>query len=86
MLTMANIIEQLIQSGNVWVLVPLGAFVIPVSAIVFESIAKLVRGKETEKSRREIAAYVAEGSITPDDGERLLNAGSKHGKSRRDRD
>ncbi len=28
-----------------------------------------------EESRREIAAYVAEGSITPDDGAKLLNAG-----------
>lgn len=29
-----------------------------------------------EKSRREIAAYVAEGSMTPEDGERLLKAES----------
>lgn len=28
--------------------------------------------KQYEESRREIAAYVAEGSITPDDAERLL--------------
>ena len=30
-----------------------------------------------EKSRREIAAYVAEGSMTPEEGERLLKAGTK---------
>lgn len=27
-----------------------------------------------ERSRREIAAYIAEGSMTPDQGERLLKA------------
>jgi hypothetical protein len=30
-----------------------------------------------ERSRREIAAYVAEGSMTPEDGERLLTAETK---------
>ncbi|MEM9064528.1 MAG: hypothetical protein AAGB51_03450 [Planctomycetota bacterium] len=30
--------------------------------------------KQAEASRREIAAYVAEGSMTPQDAERLLNA------------
>ncbi|MEM8835535.1 MAG: hypothetical protein AAGD00_06925 [Planctomycetota bacterium] len=28
-----------------------------------------------ERSRREIAAYIAEGSMTPEQGERLMNAG-----------
>ncbi len=31
--------------------------------------------REEERSRRELAAYVAEGSMTPDEAERLLNAG-----------
>lgn len=33
-----------------------------------------------ERSRREIAAYVAEGSMTPEDGERLLKAESPNMK------
>jgi len=33
-----------------------------------------------ERSRREIAAYVAEGSMTPEDGERLLKSESDHMK------
>jgi len=31
--------------------------------------------KQREQSRREIAAYIAEGSMTPADGERILKAG-----------
>ncbi len=40
----------------------------------FTSVRKIVVSKSVEKSRREIAAYVAEGSIDPDDAERLLSA------------
>lgn len=32
------------------------------------------RTRQREQTRREIAAYVAEGSITPSDGERLMRA------------
>ena len=31
-----------------------------------------------EQSRREIAAYIAEGSLTPDQGERLLRTPLRH--------
>ena len=33
--------------------------------------------KEREQTHREIAAYIAEGSISPDDGERLIHAMGK---------
>jgi len=36
----------------------------------------LVRGS-AERTRREIAAYIAEGSMTPEQGERLLRAKPK---------
>jgi|TARA_R110000782_G_scaffold12913_3_gene38247 Na+(H+)/acetate symporter ActP len=34
----------------------------------------MMKTKEREKSRRELAAYVAEGSMSPADAERLLKA------------
>jgi len=43
-------------------------------AIIFGLGRKIAATKEQEKSRREIAAYVAEGSMTPEDAERLLNS------------
>ncbi|MCA9276285.1 MAG: hypothetical protein KDA29_09685 [Phycisphaerales bacterium] len=48
---------------------------IAIVAIVFGSVRKMVVSSNVEKSRREIAAYIAEGSMTPEDGERLLKAG-----------
>lgn len=50
---------------------------IPVAlvAIIGGLIAKAYRTRAREQTRREIAAYIAEGSMTPEQGERLLNAG-----------
>lgn len=52
-----------------------GGIFIAVVAVIFGSVAKMVRSSNMEKTRREISAYVAEGSMTPEEGERLLNAG-----------
>jgi hypothetical protein len=41
---------------------------------VIKAFTSIVRGAQREKSRREIAAYIAEGSMTPEQGEKLLNA------------
>lgn len=49
--------------------------VIAIIAMLFGSVVSLNQTKEREKSRREIAAYIAEGSMTSEEGERLLNAG-----------
>ncbi|MFG0273818.1 MAG: hypothetical protein ACF8QF_02045 [Phycisphaerales bacterium] len=39
------------------------------------AIKSVSRTNQIEKSRREIAAYIAEGSMTPEEGERLMRAG-----------
>ncbi len=66
-----------------WVLVPLGVF----AFLTIGAIAKAVRGtlqtKAREESRREVAAYVAEGSMSPEDAERILSAGSKPASGRK---
>lgn len=43
--------------------------------VITDYIYKLARTRAREQSRREIAAYVAEGTISPDDGVRLMEAG-----------
>ncbi|HHN77287.1 MAG TPA: hypothetical protein ENK11_01255 [Phycisphaerales bacterium] len=65
-------------------------FLIPIVAIVGVCLMGIIKAlsrdaarkhavREREQSRREIAAYVAEGSMTPEEGERLLNAGEETG-------
>ncbi len=48
---------------------------IPIVAIVFGSITKIIVSRAKERTRREIAAYVAEGTIDPDKAVAMLNAG-----------
>lgn len=50
---------------------------IAIMAIVFGAVRSMVRSTSRERSRREIAAYIAEGSMTPEQGERLMSAGER---------
>ena len=61
-----------------WMLIPLiaisGGFLVAIAGMINCTIRKVSSTKQFEQSRREIAAYVAEGSMSPDEGERLLHA------------
>lgn len=46
-------------------------------AIIASAVRSVVSSLARERSRREIAAYIAEKSMSPDEGERLMNAGNK---------
>lgn len=45
--------------------------------VLIRTVAGVFKTASRERTRREIAAFIAEGSMTPEQGERLLNAG-KH--------
>jgi hypothetical protein len=48
-----------------------GCFVL---GMILRAVTTVVTTNSREKSRREIAAYIAEGSLTPEQGERLMRA------------
>lgn len=54
-------------------------FLVIASAIVAAMLVNAVRSAiftvTRERTRREIAAYIAEGTMTPEQGERLMKAG-----------
>lgn len=52
-----------------------GCLIFAAVVAVLRTVRRVGETKEREQTRREIAAYVAEGSITPDDAARLLSAG-----------
>lgn len=60
-----------IADNFVWTMIA-GVVVIGIVGSTFREITKT---KSREKTRREIAAYIAEGSMTPEQGERLMAAG-----------
>lgn len=43
--------------------------------VLFSFLGKATRTAEREKTKRDLAAYVAEGSISPEDAIKLANAG-----------
>lgn len=66
-------------AGELLFMIPIVAIVGGILAGIISTISKDARKRDQtrqrEQSRREIAAYVAEGSMTPEEGERLLRAG-----------
>ena len=48
-----------------------GCFVV---GMVLKSVTTIMTSMSRERSRREIAAYIAEGSISAEQGERLMRA------------
>lgn len=57
-----------------------GGVLVVLTAIVGSYARDILRDRERERSRREIAAYVAEGSMTAEEGERLMGAGRRNKK------
>ena len=52
-----------------------GGMIVLGIAVVFSLTYATVRKRATEQTRREIAAYVAEGSMTAEDAQTILEAG-----------
>lgn len=69
-LTLASDIEELIPIAAMVV-----GGVIAVVWIIMATIDSTVKAKQKEATRRELAAYVAEGSMTAADAANIINAG-----------
>ena len=69
----SEVIGNLTGTGTVTMILIFG---IPIIAIVMGNLRSIMVSRSKERTRQEVAAYVAEGSMTADEGERLLRAGS----------
>lgn len=49
-----------------------------IAGVVIKAATATITSLSRERTRREIAAYIAEGSMTPEQGERLMKAGPTH--------
>lgn len=71
-----NLVQTIVENEDT--MIPIVIFgiggIVAVVAIVFGSIKRISINSEREKSRRDIAAYIAEGSMTPEDGAKLMSA------------
>lgn len=59
-----------------------GGVLIALVSIILRGVHRMVHTFQRERTRREIAAYVAEGSIPPEEGERLMRAAGTDGDAK----
>jgi hypothetical protein len=78
---MDALIESLAEDPGIIIglVAVVGMILIGLPAVLLGISANMQNTKERERSRRELAAYVAEGSMSPDDAERLLSAAQPQG-------
>lgn len=79
MLTLASELSDILSTGikGEWIAVLAigGGLTVALVSTVFGTIQTILVARAREQSRREIAAYVAEGSMSPEDAARLIEAG-----------
>ncbi|MCA9300742.1 MAG: hypothetical protein KDA28_16850 [Phycisphaerales bacterium] len=75
----ADLMHQLdLDDGKIIaVIAVVGGLFVAFSAIVCGTLKTVVSVRAREASRRELAAYVAEGSMTPDEAQRILESGRR---------
>jgi hypothetical protein len=69
-----KLIARLLEEDT---LIPLLVFTGVIVIVSLKTIASVLKTVARERSRREIAAFIAEGAMSPDQGERLMKAGPK---------
>lgn len=62
-----------------------GAFFVGIVGIVVGCLTTVMRTRAQEQTKREIAAYVAEGNISAEDARRILNSGGSLGAQIKER-
>lgn len=61
-------------------LVFVGSMVFVLLCVILSMIKSLIRNHSLQRTIREIAAYTAEGSIAPDEAQKMIDAASKGAK------
>jgi hypothetical protein len=69
-----DILQKLTNGDTLFLLAMATVFL---AGIVSGCIKSVVKSVSRERTRREIAAYIAEGTMTPEQGEKLLAAGER---------
>jgi len=74
---MQDIIREIIHQEKLFFVLIIAGSITVVSIV--KAMTGMVARLAAERTRREVAAYIAEGSMTPEQGERLLAAGKARG-------
>ena len=69
--TFQQIVERLLEPNSLKLII---VFTFVIVIVLISAVAGVIKSIARERSRREIAAYIAEGSMSAKDGERLMKA------------
>ena len=70
-------IDQFLRSDNFIAALAISVgLVVALVGIIGATVSGIMKSRSREQTRREIAAYVAEGTLDPDKAVEILNAGS----------
>lgn len=72
MLMLADSADRLLDKDVLMPILFAGGIVL---VVLFKTTASVIKSVARERTRREIAAFIAEGSMSPEQGERLMKAG-----------
>lgn len=73
-MTFSEILHDIVRDEDIFIPTLIAGSVLILVAI--KSSAKVMISVSRERSRREVAAFIAEGSMSPEQGERLMAAGN----------
>jgi hypothetical protein len=76
---MNNDVPQEVLDNIIPIIAIGGSMLLAFVGILAGTVRRIVLGRSSEQSRREIAAYVAEGTVSPEDAVKLLAAGKSFG-------
>ncbi len=76
---MEDILQQIARQEEVLILIIIFTAVTIMSIV--KAFTRLIARLASERTRREIAAYIAEGSMTPEQGEKLLASSKQNNGS-----
>ncbi len=71
----SEFLNRIVQSEDLFI--PALIAVAILIGLFFKTVTRIVTGISQERTKREIAAYIAEGSMTPEHGERVIAAGNR---------
>ncbi len=76
---METFIQQIIDKEEIIILIIIFTAITIMSIV--KALTRMITRLASERTRREIAAYIAEGSMTPEQGEKLLASGKQNNGS-----
>jgi hypothetical protein len=72
---MDSMLHNLINNEDVFIPLLIASSIL--IGMLIQAVMKVLVGGARERTKREIAAYVAEGSMTPEQAERIIKAGAR---------